>query len=107
MAHHCVLTLCVDLLRACLKYPEPNEALYHFVVTHFLQLDRCEGDSLRLFPVSFARNLLPHFGLAAPCPVDERLPLRQQLDPIWDSYRTQLPGFRRLSSLEVVYQIFG
>lgn len=52
----------VELLTKCLKQPEGNADLFHFVEEVFLKLDESEGAVMANLPLFFALHLPYHFG---------------------------------------------
>ena len=52
----------VELLQKCLKQPEPNPELFHFIEDSFLHLDASEGRILANFPLFFILHLAGFFG---------------------------------------------
>jgi DNA repair protein RecO (recombination protein O) len=52
----------VELLTKCLKQPDENPELFHFVEDCFLQLDKADGAVLGNLPLFFAVHLPFHFG---------------------------------------------
>ena len=52
----------VELLTKCLKQPEANEDLFHFVEDVFLNLDKCSEAVTANLPLFFALHLATFFG---------------------------------------------
>src|SRR5947207_167 len=52
----------VELLTKCLKQPEANEDLFHFVEDVFLNLDKCSEAVTANLPLFFALHLAVFFG---------------------------------------------
>lgn len=52
----------VELLQKCLKQPESNEALYHFIEDAFIHLDESHESAVANYPLFFALNLANFFG---------------------------------------------
>jgi DNA repair protein RecO (recombination protein O) len=53
----------VELLSKCLKQPETNSDLYHFVEDAFFHLNYCNDKVLANYPLFFAAHLSSFFGL--------------------------------------------
>jgi DNA repair protein RecO (recombination protein O) len=52
----------VEILNKCLKQPEPNDELYHFVEDVFMQLDQSSGTVVANLPLFFTLHLAYFFG---------------------------------------------
>jgi DNA repair protein RecO (recombination protein O) len=52
----------VELLTKCLKQPEGNPDLFHFVEDVFIKLDECDNAVMANLPLFFALHLPFHFG---------------------------------------------
>lgn len=52
----------VELLTKCLKQPESNPELFHFVEDVFIKLDECNNAIMANLPLFFALHLPFHFG---------------------------------------------
>ncbi len=52
----------VELLQKCLKQPEPNPDMYHFIENAFIHLDQSEESVVANFPLFFAIHLAGFFG---------------------------------------------
>jgi DNA repair protein RecO (recombination protein O) len=52
----------VELLTKCLKQPEGNPELFHFVEDVFIKLDECNNAVMANLPLFFALHLPFHFG---------------------------------------------
>ena len=59
---HAVALFMIELLGRCLKQPETNADLFHFVEDAFLHLDQSEGTEAANFPLFFALHLPVFFG---------------------------------------------
>jgi len=53
----------IELLQKCLKQPEPNHDLYHFIEDAFIHLDQCSDAVLANYPLYFTLHLAGFFGL--------------------------------------------
>ena len=52
----------VELLQKCLKQPEPNPDLFHFIEDAFIHLDESEESVVANYPLFFALHLAGFFG---------------------------------------------
>jgi DNA repair protein RecO (recombination protein O) len=52
----------VELLQKCLKQPEPNPDLFHFIEDAFIYLDESEESAVANYPLFFALHLTSFFG---------------------------------------------
>ena len=53
----------IELLHKCLKQPEPNADLFHFVEDAFIYLDEADEAVVANYPLFFALHLASFFGL--------------------------------------------
>ena len=53
----------VELLLKCLKQPETNSELFHFVEDAFIHLDEADESVVGNYPLFFALHLASFFGL--------------------------------------------
>jgi len=60
---HAVALFLIELLQKCLKQPEPNEELYHFMEDALTRLDQATAKEQANFPLFFALHLAGFFGL--------------------------------------------
>lgn len=60
---HAVALFLIELLQKCLKQPEPNTELYHFMEDALTSLDRSTTKVQANFPLFFALHLAGFFGL--------------------------------------------
>lgn len=52
----------VEMLTKCLKQPEPNQDLYHFIEDAFIHLDKSKDAVMANMPLFFSLHLPFHFG---------------------------------------------
>jgi DNA repair protein RecO (recombination protein O) len=67
----------VELLQKCLKQPESNAELYHFIEDAFIHLDGSQETAVANYPLFFALNLANFFGFRIH---DDHSAKRQWLD---------------------------
>ena len=79
----------VEILTKCLKQPEPNEELYHFVEDVFVQLDKSSGTVTANLPIFFTLHLAYFFGFRIDDNFSEQ---RRYLDLREGSFTDQLPS---------------
>ena len=60
---HTVALFMIELLQKCLKQPEPNPELYHFMEDALRSLDQASLQEQANFPLFFALHLAGFFGL--------------------------------------------
>ena len=83
----------VELLQKCLKQPESNPDLYHFVEDAFLYLDEADEPVVANYPLFFALHVASFFGLRIQDNYSDKKPFLDMQEGVFVSSQPRHPNF--------------
>lgn len=95
----------VELLTKCLKQPESNPELFHFVEDVFIKLDECNNAVMANLPLFFALHLPFHFGFRITDNFNEKNPFLDLEDGKFVVEQPDHPHFQEDKQAAVTSQL--